>query len=77
MSETYIKAEIVRPKWTARESFAQIFAALFNLAIRTLIVWWFFAAVSPVLGLTYWQLALPVFALLHLISRPLIGRQLK
>ena len=77
MSETYIKAEIVRPKPSAMDSFNLILAAFVNLAVRTLIVWWFFAAWYPQLGLTYWQLALPVFALRNLISRPFIGRQLK
>lgn len=77
MSESYIKAEIVRPKWTTLESFQAIFGAVFNLAVRVLILWWFFAAWFPSLGLTYWQLVLPVFALRTLISRAPFGRQLK
>jgi hypothetical protein len=77
MSESYIKAEIVRPKLSATEAFTQLFGSLFNLAIRTLILWWFFAAWFPELGLTYWQLVLPVFAVRTLISRAPIGRQLK
>lgn len=77
MSESYIKAEIVRPKWTPNEAFTQVFGSLFNLAVRVLILWWFFATWFPQLGLTYWQLILPVYAFRVLISRPLIGRQLK
>lgn len=77
MPETYIKAEIVRPKWTPEEWFAKILTALLNLALITLIVFWFFASWYPELGLTYWQLVLPVYAIRNLIAPPLIGRQLK
>lgn len=77
MSEQYIKAEIVRPKWTSDEWGGLIASAILNIAILTLIVFWFFASWFPELGLTYWQLVLPVFTFRFLISRPLLGRQLK
>lgn len=77
MSESYIKAEIVRPKWSPEEWFARVIGAFLGLALITLVVFWFFASWLPELGLTYWQLVLPIFAFRMLISRPLIGRQLK
>lgn len=77
MPETYIKAEIVRPKWTAEEWVTKIISAVLNLAIITLVVFWFVATWFPEYGLTYWQLVLPVFALRILTAPPLIGRQLK
>jgi len=77
MSESYIKAEIVRPKWTAEEWFAHLFGGIISLALRTLVVWWFFAAWYPELGLTFWQLVLPVYAVRMLLVHSPIGRQLK
>lgn len=77
MSESYIRAEIVRPKWSPEDWFAKILGAFLSLAIITLVLFWFVASWFPHLGLTYWQLVLPVYALRLLISRPLIGRQLK
>ena len=76
MSETYIKAEIVRPRWTAEDWTRNIIQALLSLALLTLIVWWFFAAWFPNLGLTYWQLVLPVFVFRQVIGKTPIGRQL-
>jgi hypothetical protein len=77
MPEQYIKAEIVRPKWTPEVWVEKIVGALVSLALTTLIVFWFVASWFPHLGLTYWQLILPVFTFRWLISRPLIGRKLK
>lgn len=77
MSESYIKAEIIRPKWSTEDWFAKIIGAFLGLALITLVVFWFFASWLPELGLTYWQLVLPIFAFRMLISRPLVGRQLK
>lgn len=77
MSESYIRAEIVRPKLSVPELFGQLFGSLAGLAIRVLIVWWFIAAWFPQFGLTYWQLVLPVYALRVLIGHSPIGRQLK
>lgn len=77
MSETYIKAEIVRPKWSKEEWFEKIFASLFNLALITLVLFWFVASWFPHLGLTYWQLVLPVFVFRSLVGRAPFGRQLK
>ncbi|WNM64564.1 hypothetical protein SEA_MIDNIGHTRAIN_77 [Arthrobacter phage MidnightRain] len=77
MSEQYIKAEIVRPKRPASEVFGSALGNLLWFAIVVLIVWWFFAAWFPGMGLTYWQLVLPVYAYRILNSRMPIGRQLK
>ena len=62
MSETYIKAEIITPKWTADKWVSKIYQALLSTAVSVLILWWFFAAWFPQLGLTYWQLVLPFYA---------------
>lgn len=42
--------------------FVSLFATVFGLAVRTLVVWWAVAAWFPEYGLTYWQLVLPVYA---------------
>ena len=77
MSETYIKAEIVRPKKSTEENVTAIFTGLFGLAFRTLIVWWALAAWFPEWGITYWQAILPVYAIRILTgNQTLIGRQL-
>jgi hypothetical protein len=77
LSESYIKAEIVRPKWTAEEWVTKILSAILNLALITLVLFWFVATWFPQLGLTYWQLILPVYTIRSLIAPPRIGRQLK
>lgn len=77
MSESYIKAEIVRPKWTGWEWFEHTFSAVLNLALITLLLFWFVTSWFPHLGLTYWQLVLPVFVLRSLFARAPFGRQLK
>lgn len=76
MSESYIKAEIVRPKLSGVEAFMQLLTVLFGLASRVLIVWWFAAAWLPELGLTYWQMVLPVYAVRCLVGANPIGRKL-
>jgi len=77
VSESYIKAEIVRPKWTTEVWVEKIFVAFLSIALITLVVFWFVATWFPELGLTYWQLVLPVFTLKLLTGRGPIGRQLK
>lgn len=77
MAESYIKAEIIRPKWSLDDFATNLFSGLLALALRTLVVWWFFTAWFPELGLTYWQLILPVYAVRMLIVNSPIGRQLK
>lgn len=42
----------------------------FVLALRTLVVWWAVAVWFPQLGLTYWQLILPVYAFKMLTGDP-------
>jgi hypothetical protein len=39
-----------------------LFLGWYVLAYRTLIVWWTVAVWFPELGLTYWQLVLPIYA---------------
>lgn len=77
MPETYIKAEIVRPKWNPEEWVSNFVVGILSLALRTFIVWWFFAEWFPEYGLTYWQLVLPVYAVRMLVAGNPIGRQLK
>lgn len=62
MSESYIKAEIVQPRPTVDAWVIKLLTGLLNLATAVLIIWWFFAAWFPELGLTYWQLVLPYYA---------------
>ena len=68
MSEMYSKVEIVTPRWTADKWFAKFFGALFGIAFRVLIVWWAVAAWFPEMGLTYWQMVLPVYAIRTLFT---------
>lgn len=77
MPESYIKAEIVRPKWTAEVWAEKIIGAVIGIALITLVVFWFVATWFPEWGLTYWQLVLPVFTLRLLFGHGAIGRQLK
>jgi hypothetical protein len=45
------------------------------MGIRVLFVWWAVAAWFPELGLTYWQLILPVYAFRMLtVTAPFRGR---
>lgn len=62
MSEQYIKAEIVTPRWTTEKWIGNVLSGFFMTALRTLVVWWFVAAWFPELGFTFWQLVLPVYA---------------
>lgn len=70
MSEQYIKAELVTPKWTGTKWAGNVLSILFMTAFRTLIVWWFIAAWFPELGLTFWQLVLPVYAARMIFGNP-------
>lgn len=62
MTENYTKVEIVKPvkDFSPATNFV---SSLVMLAIRVLVVWWAVASFFPELGLTYWQLILPVWAL--------------
>lgn len=78
MSESYIKAEIVKPKKDAAGIFADIIAGVFLLALRTLVVWWAIAAWFPEYGITYWQAILPVYAIRMLTGNTFtLGRTVK
>jgi len=77
MSETYIKAEIIRPKPSLEENVTEVFKGLFGLAYRVLFVWWAVAVWFPEFGITYWQAVLPVYAVRMLTGNMFpIGRQL-
>lgn len=71
------QVEIVNPKLTTAESVTRIFAGLFGLAFRVLFIWWAVAVWFPELGLTYWQLVLPVYAVRLLIGPASIKRTAK
>lgn len=73
-SESYTKVEIIRPKFTPEDWTKKIIQLLITLALTTLLVWWFFTAWLPELGLTYWQLVLPVFVVRQLTLTPFPGR---
>ena len=61
------QVEVVLKKLTPKQYRAQLTARAIMLAIRVLVVWWAAASFFPELGLTYWQIILPVFALRALI----------
>ncbi|MGP9488901.1 hypothetical protein CIK76_05005 [Glutamicibacter sp. BW80] len=78
MAEQYSKVEVVTPALNGEGWFGKVFAAIFMLALRTLIVWWFVAAWFPEIGLTFWQLVLPVYAIRTLFGNtPFTPRMLK
>lgn len=61
MTENYTKVEIVKPvkDYNPVTNYA---STLLVIAIHVLMIWWAFASFFPELGLTYWQLILPVVA---------------
>lgn len=61
MTENYTKVEIVKPV-DNYHPITNIISSLVVMAMRVLMIWWAFATFFPELGLTYWQLILPVFA---------------
>lgn len=63
MAEQYVKAEIITPHADGATIFGKLFNSFVLMAIRVLIIWWAVAAWFPELGLTYWQLILPVYAI--------------
>jgi hypothetical protein len=71
------QVEIVNPKLEWHETLGLVFSALIGLAVRVLIIWWAIASWAPELGLTYWQLFLPVVALRELILPGSIRRTAK
>ena len=62
------QVEVVKRPFTRNEGIAYIPAGALSLALRVLVVWWFFATWFPQLGYTYWQLVLPVFAVRFMLS---------
>ncbi len=67
MTEEYTKVEIVKP--VANYSpLTNVLSLLTVIAIRVLLIWWAFASFFPELGLTYWQLILPVVAVRSLFG---------
>lgn len=69
MTENYTKVEIVKPV-KDYNPVANVLATLIMMALRVLIVWWAVATFFPELGLTYWQLILPVYAVRMLFGPP-------
>lgn len=68
------KVELVRP-YTQRQFWNEFFGSFVGMGIRVLFVWWAVAAWFPELGLTYWQLILPVYAFRMLtVTAPFRGR---
>lgn len=63
------QVEVVHPKLSGSEAWTRIVGSLLGLAYRVLFVWWALAVWYPELGLTYWQLILPVYAVRMLIGR--------
>ena len=61
------QVEIVKPAQSWPEVLGDLIGGLFGLAVRVLFVWWAIAVWFPVLGLTYCQIVLPVYALRVLI----------
>ena len=71
------QVEIVNPKLSAAEIAPRIFGALAGFAIRVLFIWWAVAVWFPELGLTYWQIVLPVYAVRLLVGNASIRRTAK
>lgn len=66
-TENYTKVEIVKPV-KDYNPVTNVVSLLLVMALRVLVVWWAVASFFPELGLTYWQLILPVFALRNLFG---------
>lgn len=64
---TVIKAELVQKRHTAPEAIGKIIGYIAGFCLRVLIIWWAVATWFPELGLTYWELMLPVYAIRTLI----------
>jgi hypothetical protein len=71
------QVEIVNPKLSTPEALGRILGSLVGLGFRVLIVWWAVAVWFPELGLTYWQLVLPVYAVRMLVGSASIKRTAK
>jgi len=71
------QVEIVTPKLSGAEIAPRIIGALAGFAIRVLFIWWAAAVWFPELGLTYWQLVLPVYAVRLLVGNASIRRTAK
>jgi len=71
------QVEVVNPKLNASEAWGRILGSLFGLAYRVLFIWWALAVWYPELGLTYWQLILPVYAVRMLVGRASFRRTAK
>jgi hypothetical protein len=71
------QVEVVNPKLSGTEAWTRIVAGLFGLAFRVLFVWWAVAVWFPELGLTYWQLILPVYAVRMLVGNASFKRTAK
>lgn len=67
---TPVSVEIVREAPSLAANIGAIVgAAIVGPGLTALLAWWFFAAWFPHLGLTWWQLVLPVFVVRGLFGR--------
>jgi hypothetical protein len=71
------QVEIVNPKLSGKEAVERLIGSLLGLAYRVLFVWWAVAVWFPDLGVTYWQIILPVYAVRMLIGNASIKRTAK
>lgn len=71
------QVEVVNPKLTGKEAAERLISSLLGLAYRVLFVWWAVAVWFPELGITYWQIILPVYAVRMLIGNAEIKRTAK
>ena len=69
------QVEVVNPNLTGSEWFGRVISGMFLLAYRILFIWWAVAVWFPEIGLTYWQLVLPVYAARCLLGSDAIRRQ--
>lgn len=69
------KVELVSPAPAPHKAWRLLLQLLFGLMLRVLIVFWFFASWYPELGLTVWQLILPVYISMW-IFRGVTSRQI-
>jgi hypothetical protein len=61
------QVEIVKPDLTTSEAISELIGSLAGLGLRIFFIWLAVSEWFPQLGLTYWQLVLPVYAVRMLI----------
>lgn len=71
------QVEVVHPYKHDSELWGRLVGGFAGLGFRALIVWWAVAAWFPELGITYWQIILPVYAVRMLVGRSWAPRSVK